>query len=67
MANNDSAVLLERVYTHWDLVSIEEQAAVNDIDDKLAMRGSIGPHEVKALKHLIRSLQNRRAEFQTEE
>ena len=62
MSSNDPEKLLSMVYEHWDLVSGEEQDEVTRMDDKFSEKGSLGAHEIKAIKKLLRDIKNRQLE-----
>lgn len=59
MSGNNPEELLSSVYEHWDLVSEEEKEEIARIDDKFESRGSLGAHEIKAIRNLIKDLKNR--------
>ena len=59
MASNPEEIL-SSIYVDWDLVTEEEKEYVNTIDDKLMEKGSLGAHEIKALKKILRDIKNRK-------
>jgi hypothetical protein len=59
MSSNNPEELLSSVYEHWDLVSEEEKEKVAKMDDKFEIKGSLGAHEIKTLRQLLKDIRNR--------
>lgn len=60
MNTNSPEELISSVYANWDLVSDEEKDEITKMDDKLTNKGSLGAHEIKAIRRLLRDMKNRK-------